>query len=132
MDQLNDEERAPTAERAGHMREVLTGYRSGSSELTADGEPRDEYTAATPMEAKKAAKAAELGVTVRTVERWLAAFRDQGEAEDRNAETGDRAPALHPRNHGITNETDPTRRSCCRSDPLGDGTRGAAPLLTAR
>ncbi|MFE2441639.1 helix-turn-helix domain-containing protein [Streptomyces sp. NPDC059426] len=80
LDQLNDEERALTAERAGHMREVLTGYRSGSSELAADGEPRDEYTAATPMEAKKAAKAGELGVTVRTVERWLAAFRDQGEA----------------------------------------------------
>lgn len=62
------------------MREMLTGYRSGSPELVADGEPRDEYTPAAPMEAKKTAKAAELGVTVRTIERWLAAFRDQGEA----------------------------------------------------
>ncbi|MFD7765768.1 helix-turn-helix domain-containing protein [Streptomyces sp. NPDC059787] len=62
------------------MKEVLTGYRSGSPELAADGEPRGEYAPAAPMEAKKTAKAAELGVTVRTIERWLAAFRDRGEA----------------------------------------------------
>ncbi|MFE3328714.1 helix-turn-helix domain-containing protein [Streptomyces sp. NPDC059176] len=80
LDQLDDEERELTAERAGDMREVLTGYRSGSPELAAVGEPQDEYAPAAPMEAKKAAKAAELGVTVRTIERWLAAFRDQGEA----------------------------------------------------
>ncbi|MFD7552892.1 helix-turn-helix domain-containing protein [Streptomyces sp. NPDC059816] len=80
LDQLSGEERAATAERAGHMREVLTGFRSGSPELAADAEPRDEYASAVPLEAKKAAKAAELGVTVRTVERWLAAFRDHGEA----------------------------------------------------
>ncbi|MFF6911779.1 helix-turn-helix domain-containing protein [Streptomyces sp. NPDC012466] len=80
LDQLIAEERELTAERAGHIREVLTGYRSGSPELAANGEPRVGYTLAVPMEDRKAAKAAELGVTIRTVERWLAAFRDQGEA----------------------------------------------------
>ncbi|MFD8970567.1 helix-turn-helix domain-containing protein [Streptomyces sp. NPDC059568] len=80
LDQLGDDEREATAERAGHMREVLTGFRSGSPELAADAEPRDEYALAVPLEAKKAAKAGELGVTVRTIERWLAAFRDHGEA----------------------------------------------------
>lgn len=80
LGQLNKEEREFTVERAGHVREVLTGYRSGSLELASDGEPRDEYAPATRMEAKKAAKAAELGVTVRTIERWLTAFRDHGEA----------------------------------------------------
>ncbi len=80
LDQLGDDEREATAERAGHMREVLTGFRSGSPELAADAEPRDEYASAVPLEARKAAKAEELGVTVRTIERWLAAFREHGEA----------------------------------------------------
>ncbi|MCH6161474.1 transposase [Streptomyces marispadix] len=80
LDQLNDEERELTAERAYHIREVLTGYRSGSQELAVGGEPRDKYAPHAPMEARKAAKAAEIGVTVRTIERWIGAFRDRGEA----------------------------------------------------
>lgn len=78
--QLDDEGRALTIERASHVREVLTGYRSGSGELAGDDEPRDEYAPAVTMEDRKAAKAAELGVSVRTVERWLTDFCLHGEA----------------------------------------------------
>ncbi|MEV0225932.1 helix-turn-helix domain-containing protein [Streptomyces sp. NPDC050704] len=80
LDQLSHDERVLAIERAGHVREVLTGFRSGSSELAVGGEPREPYGLSVPMESRKAAKAAELGVTVRTVERWLADFRRHGEA----------------------------------------------------
>lgn len=53
LDQLTDEERELTAERAGHIREVLTGYRSGSRELAADGEPREKYAPHAPMEDRR-------------------------------------------------------------------------------
>ncbi|MEU2727201.1 hypothetical protein ABZ650_05605 [Streptomyces griseoviridis] len=53
LDQLGDDGREATAERAGHMREVLTGFRSGSPELAADAEPRDECALAVPLEANK-------------------------------------------------------------------------------
>lgn len=80
LGQLDEEERALVVDRAGDMREVLTGYRSGHVALALDGEPRAEYGPAVSMEGRKAAKAAELGVSVRTVERWLAGFRRHGEA----------------------------------------------------
>ena len=34
---------AEARSRAAHVREVLSGYRSGSEELAAPGEPRPEY-----------------------------------------------------------------------------------------
>ncbi|MEU8728937.1 helix-turn-helix domain-containing protein [Streptomyces tendae] len=80
LGQLDAEERQKVLERAGHVREVLTGYRSGSRELVADDEPKAAYATAVPMEARKAAKAAELGVTARTIERWVAGFLQHGEA----------------------------------------------------
>ncbi|MEU1425422.1 helix-turn-helix domain-containing protein [Kitasatospora sp. NPDC005751] len=80
LGQLDAEERQKVLERAGHVREVLTGYRSGSRELAADDEPKAAYVTAVPMEARKAAKAAELGVTARTIERWVAGFLQHGEA----------------------------------------------------
>ncbi|MGL6236433.1 MAG: helix-turn-helix domain-containing protein [Segniliparus sp.] len=67
-------------ERAGHIREVLTGYRSGSSELASPEEPRPEYNPALPLEARYAAKAAELDVSDRTLKRWTQDFRQIGEA----------------------------------------------------
>jgi transposase len=78
--QLSDLERAEVTTRAEHVREVLTGYKSGHSELPQPGEPRPEFDPQLPMEAKYAAKSAELAVTDRTIKRWVRAYRQLGVA----------------------------------------------------
>lgn len=80
LGQLREDERAVVLERAEHVREVLTGFRAGCIELARPDEPRLAYTPGRPLEARYAAKAAELGVSTRSVRRWVAAFRDHGEA----------------------------------------------------
>ncbi|MFJ6438456.1 transposase [Streptomyces sp. NPDC091416] len=80
LDQLRPDERRQVLERAEHVREVLTGFRSGSPELVREGEPRRDYALGGPVEPKYAAKALELGVHVRTVKQWVADFRRHGEA----------------------------------------------------
>ena len=80
LDQLREGERRQVLERAEHVREVLTGFRSGSSALAGEGEPRRDYAPGGPVEPKYAAKALELGVHVRTVKQWVADFRRHGEA----------------------------------------------------
>ncbi|CAM5346613.1 helix-turn-helix domain-containing protein [Streptomyces hirsutus] len=80
LSQLSKAEQDGLRVRAGHVREVLTGYRSGAPELAAEGEPRPEYSPDLPLGERYASKAAELGVTVRTVERWVRDFRRGGEA----------------------------------------------------
>lgn len=67
-------------ERAGHLGEVLTGYRSGSPETAAAGEPRPQYDPAIALMQRYEAKAAELGVGMRTLRRWISDFRQSGEA----------------------------------------------------
>ena len=47
-------------ERAAHIREVLTGYRSGSPEMAEEGEPRPQYAPDRPLYERYADKAAEL------------------------------------------------------------------------
>ncbi|MGW3933765.1 Mu transposase C-terminal domain-containing protein [Streptomyces microflavus] len=76
---LTKEERKDVLERAEHIRETLTGYRSGSEELARPGEPRPQYAPSLSLGKRYAAKAAELGVTVRSVERWARAFLESGE-----------------------------------------------------
>jgi hypothetical protein len=80
LGQLGTTERAKLLERSEHVREVITGFRSGSSELAREGEPRQEYNPELSREARYAAKAAELGVSLRTVKQWVADFRSHGEA----------------------------------------------------
>ncbi|MFC0453765.1 helix-turn-helix domain-containing protein [Rhodococcus jostii] len=77
---LSPAEREQAAARGEHVREVLTGYRSGYAEAARTGEPRPDYAPAVGLKARCEAKAAELGVASRTVERWVAAYRDAGEA----------------------------------------------------
>ena len=73
LDQLDEVERHKVAERAGHVREVLTRpVGAGSPELAIDGEPRVVYAPSNPAESRYAAKAQELGVSVRSVEQWVA------------------------------------------------------------
>jgi len=76
LDDLTDAERTQLSERLGHVREVLTGYCSGSADLVGPGEPRPEYDSSLPQKGRYRAKAAELGVGSRTVERWVAAVRE--------------------------------------------------------
>jgi len=79
MPSLTPEQRERLAERAGHVREVLSGYRSGFADAALPGEPRPQYAPGRPAGTRYQAKAAELGVTARTVERWVASYLDHGE-----------------------------------------------------
>ena len=73
-------------ERAAHVREVLTGYRSGTAQAPLPGEPRAEYRPELPMGQRIAAKTRELLKTgelkggYRSIERWVAQYRANGEA----------------------------------------------------
>ncbi|MEZ0108765.1 transposase InsO family protein [Catenulispora sp. EB89] len=78
--QLTSAERAQVLERAEHVREVLTGYRAGDPELAGPGEPRMAFDPAASLMTRYAAKAEELGVSARTIKRWVAGFRRDGEA----------------------------------------------------
>jgi hypothetical protein len=66
-------------ERAAHIREVLTGYRSGSAERALPGKPRPQYVAGQSLMARYQAKGAEIGVEERTLRRWAADFGALGE-----------------------------------------------------
>lgn len=71
---------AQVRERAGHVREVLTGYRAGHSGGAAAGEPRPVFDPLLPLKDRATAKAVELDVSTRTIDRWIAAYRANGEA----------------------------------------------------
>lgn len=77
---LTDAELKSVRSRTEHVREVLTGHRSGHPEFAQSDEPRDDYDPQRPLMARYAAKAAEVGVSVRTISQWVAEFRDHGEA----------------------------------------------------
>ncbi len=77
---LTDAQKAAVAERAGHVREVLTGYRAGHPDAAMPGEPRPQYATGQPLKVRYVAKADELGVTDRTIERWVVCYRQSGEA----------------------------------------------------
>jgi transposase InsO family protein len=66
--------------RIAHVQEVRTGFRRGCAELAADGEPRPEYEPGALVLARYAAKAAEIGVGVSTLRRWVKDFEARGPA----------------------------------------------------
>ena len=72
--------RRQARERAAHVREALTGYRSGSAETAVPGEPRPRYTPTLPKQARMAAKAKELHIGLRTFERWVC-YEEAGEVD---------------------------------------------------
>jgi transposase InsO family protein len=95
---LTGEQRKELAGRTGHVREVLTGYRAGHQDAALPGEPRPAYRMTLPLKDRYQAKAEELGVTSRTVERWVAAYRESGEAGLADTRTlRGRASAVDPR-----------------------------------
>ncbi|MFI6948991.1 helix-turn-helix domain-containing protein [Streptomyces sp. NPDC050422] len=80
LSRLTKDEQKDVLKRTAHVREMLTGYRSGSEHLPQPNEPRPQYAAGLPLKARYEAKAVEMGVTERTVRRWARAFREFGEA----------------------------------------------------
>ncbi|WP_432160511.1 helix-turn-helix domain-containing protein [Streptomyces sp. NRRL F-5630] len=80
LGQLRPDEREMVLERAAHIREVLTGYRSGSSASARTGEPRPQFVPGSPAERRYLSKADELGVSIRTMKQWVSDFRQHGEA----------------------------------------------------
>jgi transposase InsO family protein len=77
---LPEAEREKATGRARHVREVLTGYTAGHPDAAVPGEPRPAYAPGTRLTDRCKAKAAELGAGLRTVQYWVAAYRDGGEA----------------------------------------------------
>ena len=77
---LTAKQREQVEQRAEHVREVLTGFRSGRSDRAAPGEPDPRFAEQVPLQQRYASKAAQLGVGLRTVERWVAGYREAGEA----------------------------------------------------
>lgn len=68
------------ADRAAHIRELTTGYRSGNPTDALPGEPRAAYRPGVARMDRYQAKALELRVPARTLRRWAAAFERDGEA----------------------------------------------------
>ena len=91
---------AAAHDRADHVREVLTGYRSGTRKIAREGEPRLEYHPQRPLRERQKAKATELDIGLRTLERWVARYRDTGEAgliDTRTSRTGAALTNFDPR-----------------------------------
>ncbi len=67
-------------ERAAHVREALTGYRSGCAQTALPGEPRAKYRPTLPKQQRKRSKSDELRIGLRTFERWIQCYEEEGEA----------------------------------------------------
>lgn len=80
LDNLDDRQRKELRDRLGHIREVLTGFKTGDPSTPFSGEPRDEYLQFKPLKDRCKAKATELAVSERTVMRWITAYRQAGPA----------------------------------------------------
>lgn len=66
--------------KAAHIRELRTGYQSGSAEVALPDEPRASYRPERPMGQRVAAKARELGRGRRTLYAWMEKYDKNGEA----------------------------------------------------
>lgn len=67
---LPDAEREKVRTRAEHIRELTTGFKSGSVAFPRPGEPQLQYAPGNSMTSRVEAKALELGVGARTVWEW--------------------------------------------------------------
>jgi hypothetical protein len=71
--------RSQARERAAHVREALTGYRSGCALTALPGGPRACYRMVLSKQTRMEAKAKELGIGLRTFARWVSQYEAQGE-----------------------------------------------------
>ncbi|MGO9154455.1 transposase [Mycobacterium sp.] len=76
---VSEQDRRDARDRAPHVREVLTGYRSGSAATALPHEPLSCYKSTAPKMKRLAAKAKELGRGIRTIERWVSDYEAEGE-----------------------------------------------------
>lgn len=98
--QLSPAEREIVHQRAEHVREVLTGYKSGNDAYPRPGEPRPEYAPGSAKMDRYRAKATELGVSVRTISNWVARYVEAGELglmDARRIKSGQGLGNLDPR-----------------------------------
>ncbi|GAA0818876.1 DDE-type integrase/transposase/recombinase [Streptosporangium amethystogenes subsp. fukuiense] len=94
LDGLPEDKAAAVRDLEAHLNEIKTGYRSGDPEQAAPGEPRPAYDLALhPRRVDRVrAKAAELGISERTIWRKLRRFRTEerpGLIDGRGAEVRD-------------------------------------------
>ena len=68
---LGEAELAELRERVAHVQEVRTGFRRGCAELAAAASRGRSTSPGVPLLARYAAKAAEIGVGVSTLRRWV-------------------------------------------------------------
>jgi hypothetical protein len=109
---LSDTSRQLISERAAHIREVLTGYRSETSLAAAPGEPRSEYDPSTPLRSRQAAKARELRLGERTIRRWVSAYTQAADVglldsrlvTGRGSTLDPRVGAILPARHGSASQ----------------------------
>ena len=97
---LTDAQRRELDERAAHVLEVTTGYRSGDPSEALPGEPLEPYRPGQPKMDRYRAKAAELGIGMRTIRRWVTAFEEDREAgliDGRHQRTSDPLRGIDPR-----------------------------------
>jgi len=80
LSNLTESDRRTVLERAAHLREVLTGYRSGNAETAIVGEARAQFNPRIPLMRRYEAKAEELGAGLRTLRRWVNGFQQRCEA----------------------------------------------------
>lgn len=78
---VSEQARQEARDRAAHVREVLSGYRSGSATTAMPHEPRSCYESAAPKMKRLAAKAKELGKARRTIERWVSAYEAEAKSD---------------------------------------------------
>ncbi|MEU4159219.1 helix-turn-helix domain-containing protein [Actinoplanes sp. NPDC026670] len=78
--QMTADQRRRHTERVAHVRQVISGYRSGDPDRAGPGEPDPRYTSALSASERYRNKAAELGCSDRTIRRYVADYRAQGEA----------------------------------------------------
>ncbi len=79
LDNLSADLRAVVDARLADVHEVLTGFQSGDPAAALPGEPRPEYNPVLHKEgARIKAKAAERGVSTKTIRRQVKAFREEG------------------------------------------------------
>lgn len=78
---LNAQQLAQVNDRAGHVREVLSGHRLGHPEAALPGEPRRKIRSGPAVEGPLPGEGRGVRVDCRrTVRRWVRAFREHGEA----------------------------------------------------
>jgi transposase InsO family protein len=63
-----------------HIQEARFGYQLGSADMALEGEPQPDYAPGVPLMHRYKAKAAELGVSVTTMRRWVPLVEESGPA----------------------------------------------------